>query len=348
MSVGKLAVIAIVLLLMAGLVIVGCEGDTGPQGPGGLPGDEGDPGQDRPVAPAADRSFGIMITNSTETDFNGASLVELTFNAGATPSATKVAAVELSKAPTIDGIDGGAAEWGSAPVATVTLANISGSDNGISEARIRAGYDSDYFYMQVSWREDSNTGFAVAADITKNQWVNDLESGDWLQRGGEDKLYLTWEISGFTTWDSQGLDAIFDGSDFATSGQGEAADLWVWQSTETNYSGYLADMVVTQTGLALDLGSGFVMENIEGTLPKYMASNSPESGSSYPLRSFEFTAFDSTIDWEKDATIPGYVFFEPSGSTADVQAEATFTAAGTWTVELRRLRNTSNSDDTVF
>jgi hypothetical protein len=78
-----------------------------------------------------------------------------------------------------------------------------------------------------------------------------------------------------------------------------------------------------------------------------MKSGSPTSGSSYPLRSYEFTNFKTSINWGNGATIPGYVSFMPSSSLADVQASASF-SADTWTVELRRLRQTGNADDTKF
>jgi hypothetical protein len=54
-----------------------------------------------------------------------------------------------------------------------------------------------------------------------------------------------------------------------------------------------------------------------------------------------------TLRWTDGATVPGYIFFIPTSSAADVQAVARF-ADDTWTVEMRRLRNTGNAEDVRF
>jgi hypothetical protein len=78
-----------------------------------------------------------------------------------------------------------------------------------------------------------------------------------------------------------------------------------------------------------------------------MMHNPKLAGSSYPLWHFEFYDFDPALAWRADAMIPGYVFFWPTKSAADVEAVARFDD-GVWTVELRRLRHTGNADDVVF
>jgi len=166
---------------------------------------------------------------------------------------------------------------------------------------------------------------------------------------------LGWQLTTITGWSADGIRAIFDGSIFSTPASGETADLWVWQSTETYYSGFLGDKVVryADAGDASQFDAGalpaFALENPASSSnePTYMRSGSPVDGTSYPLNSYEFTKFDALKKWKNHATIPGYISFIPSGSTADVRSTATYDN-GTWTVELRRLRQTGNGDDTVL
>lgn len=349
MSVGKFVSIAFGLLFLAGLVIMGCEGEEGPQGPQGLTGPIGDPGQNRLVIPPADRSFGIMVTNQTESDFKGAALVTVDFDS-VVATVADVAAVELDKPPVLNGIDGGASEWGAAPLVVVDLGVLHGDDNGIDQMEVRIGYDIAYIYMLASWTETATGDFTPAADVSKNQWTYDLADSSWSQSGGEDKFFCVWDLNGVTDWDSQGLDAVFDGVFFSTPALGERADLWLWQSTTTGYVDRLADMVIVSDsadGSVLDFGRYFVMENRNGAFPAYMATNSPLGGTDYPLWSFEFANFIDSLEWADQATVPGYVFFTPTVSAADVQAVANF-ADGTWTLELRRMRNTGNADDVRF
>lgn len=349
MSVGKFISIALGLLLMAGLGIVGCEGDPGPQGPQGLVGPEGNPGQNRIVIPPDDRSFALMVANGTDTDLAGAQLVSIDFDS-LVASGSDVAAVELAQPPTIDGFDGASDEWGDAPLAIVNLSTIQGSDNGIGTANLRIGYDDQYIFMLVSWSETAVGDFAPGADTTRDLWTFDDTDTSWTQSGGEDQLYVIWDINGATNWSTEGLGSIFNDGAFATAVAGEAADVWLWQSTRTAYQHLAADMVVRseeEGGLLLDQGLGFVVANVNGELPKYMRANSTLLGSDYPLRDYEIASFNASFRWEGGATIPGYVYFIPDLSAANVQAVASF-LAGTWTVEFRRSRNTGNADDTRF
>jgi hypothetical protein len=349
MSVGKFTIIAFGILLIAGLAILGCQGDQGPQGPVGLIGPQGDPGDNRTVIPPSDRSFGLMVANSTISDLKGAQTVAINFDSVAI-SGSGVAALQMDTPPVMDGVDGGTAEWGSAPAATVALSVIQGADNGIAQAKVRAGYDAQYFYMLVSWTETSTGDFVPAADRVGNSWVYSTDTQVWTRSGGEDRLYVVWDINGVSNWSSEGLGAVFSDGNFATPAAGQTADLWAFESTQTGYVPNLADMVIrseSEGGLQLDFGREFVTDNVNGSLPEYMRSNSATSGSTYPLWSFEIVDFDGSVKWLDDAAIPGYVYFTPSLSAADVQAAYVF-SGGTWTVELRRLRETGNADDVKF
>lgn len=349
MSVGKFIIIAFGILLIAGLAILGCQGDQGPQGPMGLTGPQGDPGDNRAVIPPSDRSFGIMVANATDADLKGAQLVPINFDSVAV-SGSGVAALQMSTPPILDAVDGGAAEWGSAPAATVALSVIQGADNGIAQAKVRAGYDAQYFYMLVSWTETATGDFVPAADRTKDQWTYGSQAKVWTRSGGEDRLYVVWDISGVSNWSTEGLGAVFSDGSFATPALGQSADLWAFESTETGSVPYLADMVVrseAEGGLKLDFGRAFVTDNVNGSVPLYMRANSASSGSAYPLWDYEIVKFNSSLKWLDGAVIPGYVFFAPSLSAADVQTAVAF-SDGTWTVELRRLRDTGNADDVKF
>jgi hypothetical protein len=355
MSVGK-SLVAFMAICSLAIFMIGCTGDEGPDGPPGFPGIVGPPGPNLAISPIATQTFGILIANSTASDFVGAAKVTLTSDTNFVPGSGRVVARRLSNAPFIDGVDGGDAEWGSAAASTIMLDSIAGKYNGIASALVRAAYDRQYVYMQVKWTEVAIDGFAPSKDVNKGMWSYDSISkpAKWVRTGGEDMLCLGWQLTTITGWSTDGIKAIFDGSVFRTPASGEIADLWVWQSTETYYSGFLADKVVryADAGDASQFDAGtvpaFALENLPTSgRPTYMRSGSPANGTSYPLNSYEFTKFDTKMKWKNRATIPGYISFFPSGSTADVRSTATYDN-GTWTVELRRLRQTGNGDDTVL
>jgi hypothetical protein len=355
MSVGK-SLVAFMAICSLAIFMIGCTGDEGPDGPPGFPGIVGPPGPNLAISPIATQAFGILIANSTAADLVGAAKVTLTSDTNSTPGSDRVVARRLDQAPVIDGIDGGSSEWGIAEASTILLDSLFGEYNGISSAQVRVAYDRQYLYMQVKWTEISLGSFAPSKDVNKGMWEYDSTSrpAKWIRTGGEDMLYLGWQLTSITGWNSNGIKAIYDGTAFRTPVSEEIADLWVWQSTQTNYSGFLGDKIVryADAGDASQFDAGtlpaFVMENsATSNRPTYMKTGSPRSGTSYPLNSYEFAKFDTGIKWVNRATIPGYISFIPSGSTADVQSIANYDN-GTWTVELRRLRQTGNGDDTVL
>ncbi len=350
MTVGKSVSRWLGLTLLVTALVLGCEGDEGPMGPRGFDGTQGDPGQNRTADPIADQVFGILINNSTAVDFNGAMMVQLTSDASATPSASRVVARDLEKAPVIDGIDGGTAEWGDAVASNITLSTIAGADNGVSSVSMRVGYNFENVYVQLKWTETATAPFVIKADTTKNQW-RASSATSWSQSGGEDRVILAFEINDITGWNSEGLGAIFDGATFATPAEGEIADLWEWGSTVNYYFELAQDRVVRDAGnggLADDVGGPYVWLNDRfNSRPRYMRANSPITGSDYPLYDFEYTSFVRTLAWRAGATIPGYVYLEPSRSAANVLAVGKF-SNGTWTVELQRKRRTGQADDAIL
>lgn len=343
MSVGKTLRLGLGLCFLW-LCIVGCEGDQGPQGPQGFDGSDGEPGQNLVPAPIADQVIGILVNNSTSTDFNGALKVTVTSRADATPSATQVVAREKALSPVIDGRVNGD-EWATLPQSTIGFSNVGGNDNGIASANVRLGYNRDYVFMLVEWTEIAEGGFEAAADTTWRRWT--YNGSSWSQSGGEDRLYVLWEIGNVTGWDANGAAAVFDGSQFSTQGT-ETADLWAWLSTQTYYIGTAADRVVNSTAASMggaDIGEPVSLLNgPDNNLPAYMAEHSDTTGTDYPLRNFEFVRFDPASRFATGATIPGVVAMIPTASMANVRAVAKFDS-GTWTLEIIRLRNTGWADD---
>lgn len=345
MSVGKSVYLVIGVLFLA-IFSFGCSGDQGSQGPEGFQGPPGPPGNNYTPDPIATQTFGLMITNGTPNDYNGAAKIEITSAEDAVPSATRVVARLMTTPPSIDGVDGGSDEWGDASASLVTLGNLFGADNGVSAASVRFGYDRQYVYAMVSWQEFETESFLPSADTTKNRWS--FDGTNWSQAGGEDQLFLVWELNPISGWDASGVAAVFNGTSFKTSAAGERADLWLWQATQSNYALVVGDYNVgfsATDGKRLDVGSPYSLSNDpDGGVPRYMKSNSLLAGSTYPLRGFEFAKFDASLLWSAGATIPGYVTMVPSGSAADIHAVGKY-LGDTWVVELRRARNTGNADD---
>ena len=351
MTVGKSVFRWLGLTLLVTALVLSCEGDDGPMGPQGFSGEQGNSGQNRTAEPVADQLFGILVNNSTATDFQGMLNVALTSDEAATPTNSQVVARLVEKAPVIDGIDGGTAEWGSVEASNIAIASVGGSDNGIGSVSVRFGYSLDNVYMQLKWTEvEFAPSFVVNPDTTKNQW-RAATANSWNQSGGEDRIMLVWEIDQVTGWDAQGAAAVFSGSSFATPTAGELADLWTWGSTINYYGEYMQDRVIQDAGAGGaqdDVGGPYVWANDRlNSRPHYMSTNSPLNGTPYPLFAFEYTTFNRNLAWRAGATIPGYVYLYPARSAANILAVGNY-SNGTWTVELQRKRKTGQADDVTF
>ena len=171
---------------------------------------------------------------------------------------------------------------------------------------VRVAYDRTYVYMQIKWTEvaggsaSGGGSFEVGADVSKDMWRYASSGSQWSQSGGEGSALPRLGAYCSNRMEYRRGRRHFDGVDFRTAASGERADLWAWLATQTNYTGYLADKVVgyaaSGDGSSFDLAPApaFVLANPD-TLgrPTYMKSGSRTSGSSYPLRSYEFTRFDT-------------------------------------------------------
>ncbi len=138
-----------------------------------------------------------------------------------------------------------------------------------------------------------------------------------------------------------------------TNVPGDTADIWHWKSSRTGPSDhaddkYLIYAVGNANGRSSDSGSSAYSNNLlSGSNPQSMHS----SGLAYmgdALLQADVVPFSGVA--AQDDQLPAVISTSPAGSRGDVQASAMFSGAPDyrWTVELRRLRNTGNSDDYQF
>ncbi len=172
----------IIITLLTGLAallllsIFGCEGNPGGRGVTGDQGDQGNPY----TAPVPDnRFFSLAIGNNSLTTHNGAPKVYLAFDTLHQNAGDTVVCQRLinGAAPIIDGVDGGASEWG-AKYSDINLRKMAGYDNGIESARIRAAFDENFVYFQVKYTEVDVPQFGVtaAATLDTRRWIHGQDS----------------------------------------------------------------------------------------------------------------------------------------------------------------------------
>ena len=358
------------------IVAVGCEGITGQRG------DTGDPGEHGPnyQLPTPDnRFFSLAITNNASTNHNGAPKLYLAFDGLHSAASDTVASnrLEDGQVPAIDGIDDGAANWGD-KVSNVTLLRGAGNLNGINSVQVRSAWDDDFVYFQFRWSEtnDSALGVSVGESDNPKAWVYPTggtgNPGKWSQTTqNEDRLMVLFEVTPVTRYVSDGCyvtchakDSSFNDGDnvatiyyHATRGSRERMDVWQWTAGTTNRTGYSLDRFMdgSQVGVKEDLGTPVLRYNWDfrtvgddttANRPLYMAAADPNSNSGYPLWDFQLQRV-ATSGWNDGATVPFFFNSIPTQSAADLTSAGKFDN-GTWTVEMKRKRDTGNGDDTKF
>ena len=364
------------LLLMFLLAsFLGCEGDQGPEGPQGPPGEPGPPGDPGTLTPPPDMTFGLAITNNSDYDQNANTLIKLTFQEDPNPNPAENTLVgyKLDKSPILDGQDKGEEDWGTSElyVSEVALTNIRGVDNGIgtmsTPVTLRAGYDEEYVYFMVKWKEETagndDIEFRPGENKFPDRWRYDRDSGTWKQQFNEDQLFIYWDISGIDEWDTQGAALLYHDSDSSIYlDQPGMVDVWHWMAGRTGLIGYLDDGFVQYDefvlfdeanffGIRPDQGTAAFIANIQDSLPKWMHREDPNYGGSPPFNMWDATPFDAGANWDDNATVLGYVIVLPLGSRADLECNRMGWAIGFpdhWVVEFRRLRNTGHGDDVQF
>lgn len=349
----------LVVLLM--LSFIGCEGDQGLQGPKGAQGDDGADGRDASVDPPSDMIFGLAITNGSEYDQNGNTHVTLTFDQSAQPSEDVVVCYKLDKPPVLDGEDQGIEDWGSDEftISSIPLVNLRGIDNRISFADMRAGYDDKYIYFMVSWVEvaDPSQGIIANADWFPGRWRYDRGDRVWTRQAmTEDQILLFWDISGVDSWAENGADLLYhdDDSTLYLSSPG-LVDVWHWKAGRTGLTGFFDDEYVdgVTPGLLADHGTGAYVDNVNGMYPRWMHRTDPNTTeTSPPFQLWNTVPFDSTANWNDNATVIGVVSVMPTGGRSDIECSGGDSwkpgAGDRWTMEFRRLRHTGHGDDVKF
>gem|GEM_PF-2367379 len=137
-----------------------------------------------------------------------------------------------------------------------------------------------------------------------------------------------------------------------TNVPGDTADIWHWKSSRTAPSGYADDKylqfgVGSENGRKSDDGSAaYAGNDLSGADPTWMH----RSGLGFMgdvLYEIEAALFSGTA--LPGDELPKNLSLAPSGSRGDVEAAANYDpVTHTWTVELRRLRDTGNADDHSF
>ncbi|MFQ6617257.1 MAG: ethylbenzene dehydrogenase-related protein [Fidelibacterota bacterium] len=342
----KLPIIAVVILLFAGsFLILNCEGPEGPQGP---PGPKGESGQDLESPTPSGRVFSLVITNNGH-DHNGNPTLYLTFDKNAKGDQDTIVSNLVTYPPEIDGEDGGTAEWGPES-STISLTNLEGPDNGIYTALVRSAYDRDYVYFLVKWDEVDNADFDAAESREKRLWTYDGSA--WSSSGDEDRVFFMWEIKSIKDWDKYGCIVACHEPEMRTNSAEEVGDIWHWKASRTDPAGYLDDKHIvwnggSGNGRKGDQGTSSYIDNkLENGWPRYMHKDGVVAAV-YPFWYYDAADMDSTLAWGPGSTVAGEIIKLPTGSRADVLAKGKY-SDGTWTLEIKRLRNTGNGDDAQF
>jgi hypothetical protein len=372
----KYSLAAIIIFSLASLIVLaGCEGVSGPRGDKGATGATG-PDYQSPVP--ANRFFSLAVTNGSFATHNGAPKIYLSFDGEHSAAGDTVVSVQLTNGdprPEIDGVDGGAAEWGNVS-STIALRKAAGDYNYIASADVRSAFDNDYIYFFVKWTEVANSDFGLTVGASADPAFLIYPQGGtgnpnvWdYEEGKEDRLLMLFEITPVTRYQSDGcLVTCHTRSDqveanyHATRGSGEYMDVWTWAAGLSNPTGFAIDQVmgssqnrniVNDNGIPLSISNErfAINSNQEVTLrqPIYQSINDPNANSAYPLWTWQIMNV-STQGWVPGSRVPAYISVPtPSNSAGDVEAKGTFdTDTGTWTVELKRLRRTGNGDDAQF
>ncbi len=367
------------LLLVAFVIMLGCEGSQGPAGLTGKVGDSGGNGEDWAIPVPDDRIFSAAFFNGTHDAHNGNAVILLTSDGNADLDGSTVIMDSIDRPPRIDGYDDGDAVWGGS-LAPIALGRTGEVDNYMSSAWMRAAYDKDYFYLFIQWEEVAEGGFEVGIDDEFRTWTYELlfevdSTGldttwtwTWVRDSNvDDRVAVFWMIEPSryedeVAWSVDGCRiACHAGyrSGMYTPIDTTQIDAWSWGSVTTDPTGYAVDAYIssvsssdpTPNGFRFDAGDRVWLDNTTDTVPivpLVQHKMDPNSNAQYPLMLWEIEGFDRlNPDWEVGTTIPGIVSSYPSYSAGDVLAKGHF-EDGIWTVEFRRVRDTGNIDDIVF
>jgi hypothetical protein len=354
------------LLAMAGAAFAGCSGETGAPGANGTPGGDGDPGSvgdpgtqgdpgtvgdpgiqgdpglDLTDPVPADLAFSFAVTNNSGGSHNGAAVLTLEFD-GTTASATNIVSTKVTAPPILDGKDDGMSAWGGFE-STVALTAQAGNDNGITSALMRSVYTADDIYFFAEWTEVV-TGSYTVGETTQSRKLYTYDNGTWTRAGNEDRAFFAFPIDDADFESNGGCVKACHGSLMYTDA-GDLWDVWHWKAARTGPSGSADDKWWDENDRNSDYGMSAYMEPTNGSVPLYMHIADPGTSATYPAWIWDMVPYDAA-GWTNGDTIPGVISRIPTGSRGDVTAIAKF-VTDTWTLEIKRARNTGNGDDIVF
>jgi len=265
----------------------------------------------------------------------------------------------VARPPQIDGRDDGVAAWGSFE-STVPMLIGTGTP-GIATATLRSVYDSQYIYFFARWTETTDGSQTVAASTARRQYA--YNGTTWSRSGDEDRAYLMFPINDPNFAMGGCVSGCHAAAGSVPAGmaapRGATWDVWHWKAARTAPSQTADDQWIDDgtlnaspnNGRLDDVGISAYVEPGTATLPGSMPALSAAGRGvvNGPLWVWDATPFNPALAWAAGDSFPGVYSRLPSGSRADVRALAQFNAAtGTWTLELKRARDTGNADDVVF
>jgi hypothetical protein len=326
----------------------GGDGDPGTPGtPGGM-GDPGTPGQDLTETVPADTPFSFAVTNDSGSTHNGAAVLTLDFG-GAASSATTVVSTRMDVGPILDGKDDGMAAWGGFE-STVALATQSGVTNGIDTALLRSVYTADDIYFYAEWTEVA-VGANVIGETNQSRKIFTYDTTTpWTQTGNEDRAFWAFPIVDVDFEANGGCVKACHGSVMYTDA-GDVWDVWHWKAARTGPTFTADDKWWDNNnntdGRHSDYGLSAYMEPNNAGDPAFMHMTDPGASAAYPVWIWDMVPFDTGAVWTNGDTVPGVISRLPTGSRGDVTAVANWDT-DTWTLEIKRARNTGNGDDLQF
>jgi cytochrome c5 len=284
---------------------------------------------------------------------------------------TTFAGVAQNNHPLSSAVDGVATDItiGSAWDATHVYFVVQWIDAGHTPStRFRKWLQGDQGDGQVGWNAQTNSGATAGAP---NAAAVNATGHDFLDPEGEDQLFLMFPIvdgqgnytptgAGCAMYCHANLSSDFPGQNYTGNGVSrmgtnfvnDRADIWQWKSSRTNPSGHADDRwldraIGTAVGHRNDAGTPAYLENDMWLgAPNFMH----QSGLGFlgdVLFMGQAVAYSGTAMAGDE--LPASVSQQPQSSRADIESAASFDPlTKTWTVELKRARDTGQVDDHSF
>jgi hypothetical protein len=210
--------------------------------------DTGQP-DDHVFLPDSSLVFAVVISDNSQTVWNGAPYLELVWSDTDFENPYAVSVYDLvangRAAPTIDG-DGNDEAWsGGVPETQLDIVALVG-DNGLREAYLIAVHDSSHIYFKLAWPDPTST-----MSLQRDMWH--FDGSTWTQEGHDDMVVFFFPTDQPPTdWDSLGAATIDSIEGVPTDG---SLNAWGWTAGLTNPLGYADDLLATPADLEGDAGT---------------------------------------------------------------------------------------------